>query len=81
MKKFKLKLEELQVASFDTQATPSARGTVRGHESEESGDVSCYGTCLAWTKCGDCTWTGPIETDDCTGYNCTYNCPVSVDGC
>jgi hypothetical protein len=66
MKKFRLRLDDLAVVSFSTQAADAGRGTVHGHDS----DVSAYGTCAAWTKCGDCAYTTTqLPTDpDCDTY-------------
>jgi hypothetical protein len=66
----KLKLESLQVESFETVAPPQARGTVQAHARTE--DSVCYCYTLDFQIC---PYTQYI---DCT-YGCTLYgpCPVS----
>jgi hypothetical protein len=72
----KLKLESLQVESFDTTAdTPSPRGTVQAHDAafSEGGESVCLcpasqdWTCQTWDYevCGDTNYL------DCT-FVCSY---------
>jgi hypothetical protein len=72
----KLKLESLQVQSFDTTAAPpQARGTVQAHAKTEhwqcvqSADSQCACT-MDLQVCGDTHYI------DCT-YGCTYPCQVT----
>jgi hypothetical protein len=67
----KLKLESLQVQSFDTTAAPpQARGTVQAHAESEDSVCSCY--TIDYHLCPDTKYI------DCT-YGCTYYsaCPVT----
>lgn len=70
----KLKLEALQVESFDTTApAPEARGTVQGHDVSEGGESVCIcqvsdgWECQTWDYevCGDTNYL------DCT-FVCSY---------
>ena len=72
MQKLSLKLDELQVESFDTTAVLRRRGTAYGYDSDTSqpcagtyGGNTCESTCHQ-IDCG------------CTGYNGT--CDVSCNG-
>ena len=49
MKKLALDLDTLRVESFATQATASARGTVRGHEDTMETEWCSIETCLLTT--------------------------------
>ena len=88
----KLKLESLQVESFETTASaPAMRGTVQGHA---PGTVGCPGTgvsdcaicqpltidqgCLLTIDPRDCGETNPQF--DCT-YGCTYACSDPRQSC
>ena len=73
----KLNLDELSVDSFETNAQPASRGTVKGHEwtepfvCGESDLVSCGGSC-GFTNCGDRTCAPGCTADvSCNG---TCNC-------
>jgi hypothetical protein len=72
MKKMTLSLDALQVESFDTAAGRPARGTVRGHDSDDmataSNDISCD-TCQT---CDD------SQCDSCWFNTCT--CHVYCNG-
>lgn len=65
----KLNLDQLSVESFETNAQPAGRGTVRGNEwtepfeCGESDLVSCGGSC-GHTNCND--------------HTCAYNCTQQV---
>jgi hypothetical protein len=49
MKKLSLKIEELRIDSFATDATDAPEGTVQGAQ------VSIGGTCIGQATCGICT--------------------------
>lgn len=85
----KLKLESLEVESFETASSPDRnRGTVEGHEDErtktcpmESYCYSCYwtATCPSIEICADteyldCTYTYKMETCDTCSYSCGSVC-------
>lgn len=81
----KLKLESLQVESFETVArSPRSRGTVQGHVGEGTGGggtgISGCATCEPVTitydrdcapRTYDATHCPPTEYPDCT-FQCTY---------
>lgn len=60
MRKLRLDVMELRVESFDAHSLAGARkGTVRGQESDESEQESCWGTCpWQWTCWGS---VAPME--------------------
>ncbi len=69
MKKIRLEVERLEVASFETQETEPARGTVRAHATNGQ-----------WTCAYHCTWDHYTceGTCNCQGSaNCTevLTCP------
>ncbi len=66
MKKLALKLDDLQVKSFDTtSAGPADRGTVRGN----TGDPYCNHSLDAGACAGP-----PTYPSDCPGFTC-FTCP------
>ena len=66
MKKLQLKVERLEVESFQTMEVPrGAAGTVRGH----GPPCTCYDTCLCETAYYHCG-TGPQTIHSC---DYTYN--------
>ncbi|HWK89333.1 MAG TPA: hypothetical protein VNP72_05035 [Longimicrobium sp.] len=74
MRKLRLRLDELEIASFDTTEAPEGAGTVVGQEAWTE-DPTCQYTCQV-TFCSDETCgfcTGPHQT--C--YH-TCGCPYSV---
>ena len=77
----KLKLESLQVESFDTSAaTPSERGTVQGHDVSEGGESVCI--CQVSQEWFCQTWDYEVCGD--TNYlDCTFVCSAyeSCDAC
>jgi hypothetical protein len=66
MKKLKLRLSDLRVESFGTDAHKAAHGTVAGNQ---SGFITCPGTCDTCPPCG------PTQAHTCEGYTCTENLP------
>lgn len=82
MKKLKLRMEELAVESFVTDAAARLRGTVEGHNTLGGQ------TCGAERTCGPqtcppmyCSFgTDPVEcgggTLNCPTLNCPSNCPT-----
>lgn len=84
MKKIRLDVEELEVRSFETEAVPETRGTVRGHYYTDGADASCYMACFPMTDeyagCGQSGHTcGP--TCDWACYEGSYVCPSDTGGC
>jgi len=71
----KLKLEDLQVESFETLGSVvEQRGTVRGHESDQDGVCqSGRNTCLGCTTYGT---EGPYNT--CDYHTCESPCEWSA---
>lgn len=73
MKKLTLKIEELNVDSFDTEATSrrDRRGTIQGRDSipqtAMTCPVSCWGTCAP--SCGG----------SCEQATCYHSCGASCD--
>jgi hypothetical protein len=68
MKKIRLNVDELEVRSFDTEAAPEPRGTVRGREYSLN-EFSCHPD-------QGCFW-GTQEWDNCAATNAT--CGASCD--
>lgn len=69
----KLKLESLQVQSFETTvAPPPVRGTVQAHAATARDCVGTFDVCGLTIFYGDCS-------GDCS-YACTYDCPVTEGG-
>jgi hypothetical protein len=71
-RKLKLDVEELAVESFETAAARRPAGTVYAN----SGDLSCYETCVGpacppWIdKTVGCPLSGGFtDCDDCTGFS------------
>lgn len=75
MKKLKLNIEALEVASFETDGSPEAKGTVRANN-DSIDDVTCIETCIGdtcWDSCGyDCTT--PPSGDTYQIHSCAYTC-------
>jgi len=81
----KLKLESLQVESFETVAAqPEARGTVHGHRPNTDGCPIGPGTGVS-----DCVICQPVSWNGCESINickdteyldCTYGCTYTRDG-
>lgn len=73
MKKRKLRLDELAIESFDTDAQALVRGTVRAfntcnHQTCESCAISCGGTC---NTCPASCYGTCVENYTCAGqYSC-----------
>jgi hypothetical protein len=67
----KLKLEDIQVESYETQAEPPARGTVQGNDDVQKCASPTPGTyCPSWclTYCNtDCGFSCFTEIDFCCG--------------
>ena len=70
----KLKLEALQVESFDTTATQGERGTVHGQQCTCGGPYTC-----AWT-CDDHTCLFTCDDPTCA-VSCNGTCEASCDSC
>ena len=69
MKKLQLRIDDLQVESFQTAARREVSGTVRGFDSTTGNQIIC-----------ECTDNGnPCNTNDCGSYGCSYGCPNSQD--
>lgn len=73
MRKLALKLDDLQVQSFETLSARAGRGTVLARESETYDEVACGGatnascdTCESCDTCDPCTQTfcDPTDTAD-----------------
>ena len=81
MKKLRLKLDELQVESFETDAVRAARGTVEGNE--EYTYVTCptapecrtpgYASC-AMTRCQEDCSSEPVCSGTCGGTGVPTAC-------
>lgn len=87
MAKIRLSLDDLQVDSFDVDASPPESGTVRG-QALDSPPLSCDGTCMSDVSqpcdplctrlptcvpsCQTCPPSGYTE-DSCVEY-CTVEC-------
>jgi hypothetical protein len=83
MKKIRLNVEELQVRSFDTEASPALpRGTVRGREYSFF-EYSCREACFQQThEFNTCGQTGPTCGATCDwGCNSIHVCPSDTGGC
>ncbi len=72
MKKLSLKLDDLQVASFDTGETGEDRGTVHGHDHSRPPHDTCRNTCDCITNyntclepCGTTLCGSEVDTDCC----------------
>ena len=67
MNKLALKPDDLEVQSFATTgAASSARGTVRGHETETE-EYACTDACSAAATCYSCEETCGAECDPTDG--------------
>lgn len=88
MKKLSLKIDELQVESFDTAASPRRGGTVQGREWSLGDDACSNGGCVVTDAAGGCTvfWCGPEASEDTclntcgNGDECTQGYTM-WDGC
>jgi hypothetical protein len=83
MKKLALKLDDLQVETFDPSSTkPEVRGTVEGHESlNGTCGQSCY-TCQVscnGLSCFSCN--GSCEMSVCYGQSCFGTCNTCQGSC
>jgi hypothetical protein len=92
----KLKLESLQVESFETTGTgPMSRGTVEGNAASDEFTECCDGTEISW--CSECIdsidfpceptydgGTGCTATNcggDCSYFGCSFGCTVDTACC
>lgn len=66
MDKLKLDLDALVVESFDAETAARARGTVRGNDDDQSGDITCH-TCVS--LCPD-----PMYGSACVEPSCREVC-------
>lgn len=93
MARLKLRIDALEVESFDTSAAPRAHaGTVRAHQdgmigeevaitTPQSRDPSCFDTCKisCWGTClASCGGTCEVSCDGRCTELCSYGC---TDGC
>jgi hypothetical protein len=69
MRKLLLKLDDLQVDTFDTTVRPRGKGTVFGEQ------------CTCWTRCGQNTCPGcPTCDNTCNGADtCANTCAYTCD--
>lgn len=90
MKKIRLNVDELEVHSFETEAAPEPRGTVRGRQSfyytehtncypdcyhTLNGDESCYRLCQRYTwEFNTC-----MQTGETCGASCDWYCDSAVN--
>lgn len=73
----KLRLEDLTVDTFATQALPTGRGTVHGHETQEA--VTCGNqTCGQWSCNGTCE---DSEWYQCEGQSVGLSACCPTNGC
>ena len=81
----KLKLESLNVESFDTTATaPRSRGTVAGHENSAGCGDSGPSVCQVCRSYYDVCDPGTYDVAACgeTQYfDCTYGCTMDTGCC
>jgi hypothetical protein len=78
----KLRLESLQVESFQTVAPlPEARGTVRGHRPNTDGCGSGASDCPVCVMPTEwhCPATAPVQCPDTAWLDCTYGCTYTQD--
>ena len=73
----RMKLEAIQVESFETTHLPAGTGTVAAYESDpfpeipQSEGTTCEGTCRGPTCAGSCDCPSEQATcDTCQGPNC-----------
>jgi hypothetical protein len=66
MKKLSLKIDDLRIESFETDATDGQRGTVNGAQ------VSVAGTCIGQPTCVVCTRQQCLEPSE-PGYGTYVN--------
>lgn len=80
MKKLALKLEHLEVESFDTTRPEDTRGTVLAHATVHP-EATCFETCdLNRQTCqNSCGWATCFE-NTCQ-YSCGLNPTCNVTGC
>lgn len=73
----KLKLESLQVESFETAPPAQGRGTMHGHQRPPKPSDGCYDTNMDMDCTYGCaTWNYDCETQDiyCDSLECTNEC-------
>jgi len=77
MRKLKLDVADLEVASFDTDRSTEVRGTVAGHKTDPlataNGGVTCDNGETCYASCGD-TCQGTCSGGVCGSWPLTY-CP------
>jgi hypothetical protein len=80
MRKLKLQVEDLEVATFRTTEVPEERGTVVGHKTAPPSMNTCpgYNTCDAPTYHGEYTCA---YTCNCTGAANCYSQITVCGGC
>ncbi len=77
MKKIRLNLDQLEVRSFATDATPEPHGTVHGRAYTYGGEYSCLQRCRQQTHEFDtCYDTGPT-----CGATCDWPCSPNTAVC
>jgi hypothetical protein len=89
MKKLKLRLDDLQVDTFQTTSAPKQKGTVFGEQCTcytqctcpgcPTCDASCNGTCDASCN-GTCDASCNGTCGDTCEYTCDYSCGYTCDG-
>jgi hypothetical protein len=89
MNKLKLRLDDLQIDSFDTTAPQKAKGTVFGEQCTCYTQCTCPGCPTCYASCngscdascnGTCAATCDASCNGTCDYTCDYSCGYTCDG-